>query len=226
MNALTRQFSFTAPQVPLADPTDGLLPLKALEAPVEVNILIWDTMQTGHFVQLMLDDKLVGQTRAKTEDEHPGDIISMYLDEKYLAEEGSHVLAFKVTNPENGVYEDSPTTVLLVDRTAPGATLLAPAIFPQITFGDMLHGTIPGYAGMEPGDVIQTICNGVEGPALVISPDHLTKHPIQITLDRPFLDSLNSESVRVSYHVTDRAGNRSVHAQAVDLTYQRSMLAN
>ena len=226
MNAHTRQFSFTAPQVPIADPTDGLLPVTALEAPVEVNILIWDTMQTGHFVQLMLDDKLVGQTRAKTEDEHPGDIISMYLDEKYLLDDGSHVLAFRVTNPENNVHEDSPITVLLVDRIAPGATLLAPAIFPRIMFGEMLQGTIPGYAGMEPGDVIQTICNDVEGPMLAISPDHLTKHSIKIVFDRAFLDSLNSESVRISYHVTDRAGNRSIDAQAVDLTYQRSMPAN
>lgn len=226
MNVLTTQFSFTAPQVPVADPADGLLPVKALEAPLAVNIFIWDTMQTGDFVQLMINDKLVGQTRAKTEDEHPGDIIPMSLDEKHLASDGFHVLAFRATNPENGASEDSPTTVLFVDRIAPGAALLAAVIFPHISFGDMLQGTIPGYAGMEPGDVIQTICNGVEGPTLATSSDHLTKHPIQISFDRAFLDGLNSESIRISYHVTDRAGNRSIDAQAVDLTYQRSTLAN
>lgn len=226
MSVLTKQFSFTAPQVPIADPADGLLPVQALEAPVKVNIVIWDTMQTGHFVQLMFDQKLVGQTRAKTEEEHPGDIISMSLDEKHLANDGLHILAFRVTNPENGVYEDSPATVLLVDRIAPGATLLAPVIFPHINFGDVLQGVVPGYAGMEPGDVIQTRCNEVDGPGLVTSPDHLTNYPIQIGFDRTFLDSLNSESIRIRYHVTDRAGNRSIDAQAVDLTYQRSTPAN
>lgn len=226
MSVLTKQFSFTAPQVPIADAADGLLPVQALEAPLEVNIVIWDTMQTGHFVQLMFDEKLVGQTRAKTEDEYPGDIISMCLDEKHLANDGLHILAFRVTNPENSVYEDSPATVLLVDRIAPGATLLAPVIFPHINFGDALHGTIPGYAGMEPGDVIQTRCNEVDGPRLVTRPDHLTNYPTQIVFDRTFLDSLNSESIRISYHVTDRAGNRSIEAEPVNLNYQRSMPAN
>lgn len=226
MNKTNNQRDPLVPQVPAANPEDGLLPVSALATPLQVNIVVGQSIQPGDGLYLTLNVRKYGDTRTIKEGENPGDIITMWLDEKLLLIEGSYELGFTFVNAHNGVEEWSRTVTIVVDRTAPGATLLAPAIFPYITFGDMLRGTVPGYAGMEPGDVLQTICNGVEGPALVISPDHLTKHPIRITFERPFLDSLNSESVRVSYHVTDRAGNRSIDAQAVDLTYQRSMPAN
>ncbi|WP_434677348.1 hypothetical protein J3P77_14645 [Pseudomonas sp. R1-18] len=225
MNKTNNQRDPLVPQVPAANPEDGLLPVSALATPLQVNIVADQSMRPGDYLQLKLNDRTYSRRTIK-EGENPGDIITMWLDQKLLLIEGNYDLGFAFINAENGVETWSQAVTIVVDRTAPGATLLAPAIFPHITFGDVLHGTIPGYAGMEPGDVIQMLCNGVEGPALVISPDHLTKHPIQITFERPFLDSLNSESVRVSYHVTDRAGNRSIDAQAVDLTYQRSMPAN
>lgn len=220
MSKFGKQYEFAAPIVPLADPADGLLPATALEEPLPVNIVIWDTLLTGDSVRLMVNGKLCGEIRTKTEDEKPGDIIAMHLDEKHLTNEGVYTLGFRATNPENGTYEDSPTILLLVDRTPPGATLLAPVMFAHVNCGETLLGTLPGYAGMEPGDLIQTRCNGTPGPTMVVDSVHLTEQPILITFDRAYLEGLNSETIRISYDITDRAGNRSIESQAVVLTYQ------
>lgn len=98
--------------------------------------------------------------------------------------------------------------------------------FCNINFGATLKGTIPGYAGMESGDVIQTLCNDVEGPAYVVTTEDLTERPVRIVFEREFLQGLNSELIRISYQVTDRAGNRSIFAQPVELTLQTSKDAN
>jgi hypothetical protein len=225
MNKINNLGDLLAPQVPAADPQDGLLPVSALATPLQVNIVVDQSMRPGDYLRLKLKDRTYS-TRTIKEGENPGDIITMWLDEKLLLIEGNYDLGYAYINGENGVETWSRTVTIVVDRSAPGATLLASIIFPHITFGDMLHGAIPGYAGMQSGDVIQTTCNGVEGPAVVTSSPHLTQHPIQIAFDRPFLDSLNSEFIRISYHVTDRAGNRSIEAEAVNLTYQRSMPAH
>ncbi len=214
-----------APVIPVAD-YDGLIKLSDLVTGVAVHIPIGDDVKPGDRYELTLNDGRTAIFYTVPAPPPLEDHIVLNLEPEYFTHDGSYAVGYEWRTFPGGIGMDSATTSVRIDRTAPGATMLAQAVFPSITFGDILHGTIPGYAGMEPGDVIQMLCNGVEGPALVISPDHLTKHPIQITFERPFLDSLNSESVRVSYHVTDRAGNRSIDAQAVDLTYQRSMPAN
>lgn len=142
----------------------------------------------------------------------------MWLDEKHLITEGSYKIAYQHTNSENHVKEWSHAANIIVDRTAPGASLLAPIIFAQVNFGNVLRGVIPGYASMEQGDSVQTLCNETKGPALVITPEHLTDHPIQVCFDRALLQSLDSEIIRFSYHVTDRAGNQSIESLPVDLT--------
>ncbi|KTC18355.1 hypothetical protein AO390_12880 [Pseudomonas marginalis ICMP 11289] len=145
----------------------------------------------------------------------------MHFDEHYLIEAGLYHVGFEATNPVNQVSEDSPVTRLIVDRTAPGATLLAPIIFPQINFGEVLKGAIPGYADMQSGDRIQTLCNGIEGPVHVVTAHDLTDRPVQIGFERDFLTSLDSEHITFSYQITDRAGNVSIMAQLVELSMQR-----
>lgn len=70
--------------------------------------------------------------------------------------------------------------------------------------------------GMEPGDVIQTICNETEGPRLTVDTEHMKDRPIQVAFALAFLEGLPGDSVRITYHVIDRAGNRSIEARPVE----------
>ncbi len=221
MNTSNMSHEFKAPYVRVADTVDGLLPTESLSQSVAVEITLWDGVYPGYYIQLMINGLLVGETRTMTDNDKPGDVLNMHLDAHHLSNAGRYTLGFQVTNPINQVSANSPTIPLLVDRTAPGATLLAPIIFPQINFGDVLKGAIPGYADMQPGDRIQTLCNGLEGPAHVVTPEDLSDRPVQIAFHRDFLTGLDSEHITFSYQVTDRAGNVSIMAQLVELSMQR-----
>lgn len=220
MNTL-QKFDFAAPFVPAADPTDGLLHIDELTSLVDVLVGVWDHMLPGFHIQLMLSGHLIGPVRALSETELPGQVISMEIAPEYLLNEGEYLLGFRATNPVNGVEVDSKTVPLIIDRTAPGASLLAPALLPDISVGDSAKAKIPGYAGMEPGDLIQTLCNNTKGPTFLVQSDNLTTTPIEIPLTKDFLDSLQSDKVTLTYHVTDRAGNRSILSQPVELTIAR-----
>jgi hypothetical protein len=217
----SHKFDFSAPFVPAADPTDGLLHLDELSSPIEVLVGLWDHLLPGFYIQLMLNAELIGPIRVLSEMELPGQAISMEIDPAYLLNEGNYHLGFRATNPVNGVTVDSETTPLVIDRTAPGASLLAPALLPDISVGTPAKAKIPGYAGMEPGDLIQTLCNNTEGPSYQVQTDNLTTTPIEILFTQDFLESLQSDKVTLTYHVTDRAGNRSILAQPVELTLAR-----
>ncbi|UBY97145.1 hypothetical protein ACKUFS_13360 [Pseudomonas cannabina] len=220
MNNFTSHYEFSAPRVPVASPVDGLMPIESLDKPVMVEIVLWSAMKPGYFIQLKLDGYLIGGCKTLTSEDKPGNVIFMELSEEYLMEERSYTLCYTATNDVNQVSEDAPVTPLLVDRTAPGGPLLAPILFHQINFGETLTGTVPGYADMQPGDRIQTLCNDREGPTHVVTTENLTDRPVQIIFDKAFLLDLDSDSVTVRYQVTDRAGNRSIMARPVTLSMQ------
>lgn len=207
------------PFVPAADPVDGLLRTSTLNNPIDVEIRIWEGMQPGYYMQLMLNGALVGAIWTMTDSDISGDIVSMAVDPEHLQSEGIYSLSLRATNDKSLVSNDSATTSLIVDRTSPGAALLAPAMLANVNFG--LNVKIPSYAGMEPGDVIQTICNGIQGPTVRVQPENLTTSPVEISFTQEFLESLFSDRITITYHVTDRAGNRSILAQSVELTLQR-----
>lgn len=217
----SQDFDFAAPFVPSADPHDGLLQAKDLNSPVTVLVGVWIGMAPGDYVQLMLNGALFGPVRTLSEDEGPEDVISMQIDPEHLLAEGRHLLGFRVTNSENLTQVDSKTVPIIVDRTAPGAALLAPIVLPDNTSGDPVIGKVPGYAGMQPGDMIQTLCNDSLGPVYRVLADNLTTTPIEIPFTRAFLESLLSDKISMTYHVTDRAGNRSILAHPVELTVAR-----
>lgn len=219
MNSTTQHYDFVAPFVPSADALDGLLQTADLDNDLIVNIQVWDAARSGYTVQLLWDNDLVGEPRAIEQIEKPGDILTL-LPPEYLKTEGVHHLAFRAINPIAELSHDSPTVTILIDRTLPGAALLAPLSFPDVTLGNTLTGMIAGYAGMTTGDVIQTLCNDIEGPSVSVLPDHLTTTPISILFDRSFLQSLNSDQVTMGYRVRDRAGNTSILSQLVNLTVQ------
>ncbi|MGN2431143.1 hypothetical protein [Pseudomonas syringae] len=220
MNDFKQHYEFSAPRVPVASPVDGLMPIDSLDKPVMVEILVWSTASSDDYIHLTLDGNLIGAGKILTSDNKPGDVIFMALDPEYLTEERSYTLCYMVTKNYNLVSDYSTTTPLIVDRTAPGATLLAPMLFHQINLGETLTGLIPGYADMQPGDRIQTLCNEQEGPVHEVTPDNLTERPVQIIFDKAFLLDLGSESITMSYQVIDRAGNRSIMARPVTLSMQ------
>lgn len=206
---MNEQFPFSAPLVTKADPIDGLLQTGDLTRPVPVEIMIWDGARSGYIVQLRLDGNLI-DVPVVVGDQKPGDTVQLQLSQHLLCESRSYSLSYQATNNINGVTRESPAAALKVDRTKPGATLLAPLIFPTATFGDQLIGLLPGYAGMEPGDVIQTLLNGVEGPGHRVQAEELTLRPVEIAFSREHLQAHAAETVSVEYFVTDRAGNVSI----------------
>lgn len=210
-------FELPSPFVALAAPIDGLLPVSALDKPLPVNIVIWENMQTGYFVQLTLNDQLLGEPYAKTDADLAGDIMTLKLPVGNLEHEGLYRLGYRATNDKSLHSTDAPAIQIRVDRSVPGATLLAPLIFANINF-DVLKAQVPCYAGMAVGDTLQTLCNGVQGPSHTISDDDLNRRPMQISFTRDFLQSLDNTQVEFSYQITDRAGNQSLLAWPVTLT--------
>lgn len=210
-----------APFVPSADPIDGLIRTIDLNNFIRVEIEVWEGLKPGDTVLLMLGDYYASPVWTVTPGISIGDKISINLDPKLLSTEGTHSLYYHSVNAENGVETSSATTPLIVDLTPPGAYLLAPVLVANASFGLYLKARVPGYAGMEPGDVIQTICNGVQGPTYRIQPDNFTTTPVEISFTQEFLEGLFSDRIKITYHVTDRAGNRSILAQSVELTVQR-----
>ncbi|PHX40598.1 hypothetical protein AO263_22080 [Pseudomonas sp. NZIPFR-PS5] len=200
----------TPPTVSIASPSDGLLKTSDLENPIPVGVRVWEAAEPQYYFQLILDGQLVGNIRAITEADKVGDIIEVFLDEKLLVSDGAYLLSYMASSPFSESHVPSPEITLKVDRTKPGATLLAPLIFPTATFGDQLIGLLPGYAGMAPGDVIQTLLNGVEGPSHKVEADELTLSPVEIAFSREHLQAHAAETVSVEYFVTDRAGNVSI----------------
>jgi hypothetical protein len=93
-------------------------------------------------------------------------------------------------------------------------------IFPDVTLGEALTGVVPGYAGMQAGDLIQAMCNGTEGPSITVQAENLTTAPVTIQFDRPFLQAQNDDEVTIDYFVTDRANNTSIASHCVTLTLQ------
>lgn len=212
------QYPFSAPVVPIADPADGLLQTVDLGQPIPVEIVVWDAALPGYFIQLKLDGILVGSVRTLTDTDIPGSIVITNLNESLLNKDGFYELSFRATNPENGVSDDSPSSRIKVDCTTPGAAILASIIFPAATLGDSLTGRIAGYAGIQKGDRIQTVCNGTKGPAHTVVDGELIDTPITIIFEREFLQSLGSSSVLIEYFITDRAGNVSIMSLPVTLT--------
>lgn len=206
-----------SPLVSIAAPTDGLLPASALGNPLQVDIVIWESMQTGYFVQLTLDGQLLGEPYAKTDAQQPGDTMTLELPAGHLENEGSYRLGYRATNDKSLQHTDAPALQIRVDRTAPGATLLAPLMFAQINF-DVVKAHVASYAGMAVGDTLQTFCNGVQGPEHTINDDDLSTRPTQIEFSRDFLQSLDTTQIEFSYQVTDRAGNQSPLACPMTLT--------
>lgn len=216
-----KQNGLAAPVILVAQ-ADGLISTSDLEQDIAVHFPVWLGAKSGDSNQLLINSTLEGMP-VVIPDPFPGEGAQLTLTipvNTCLKEDGLYAIQYRATTFPGDTPADSPITMIRVDRTAPGASLLAPVIFSDINFGPTLTGKVPGYAGMAVGDTLQTLCNEALGPICVVQPDHLTVLPIEVVFDRDFLESLGSETISVSYQVTDRAGNSSILAPGVELTLQ------
>lgn len=126
---------------------DGLLKTADLNAPIPVEVEVWPAAETGYTVRLDLDGSPVTAERVIKESDKPGDILILNLEESLVQNEGTYDLQYRIYSPNADSANMSPSTFLKVDLTPPGATLLAPLIFPRVSFGDRLTGILPRLLG-------------------------------------------------------------------------------
>lgn len=206
------------PTIPAADP-DGLIKLKDLTNDLLVQFQVWSGARPLDTYQLVLNGLAIGNP-VSLPDPLPEGLLELEIPLHLLDSDGIYQVAFRVVGFPGGIPDDSNPTIIRIDRTAPGAALLAPLIFPQINFGDALTGQVPGYAHMAIGDTLKTLCNGVQGPTYRVNKEDLSERAMQISFNRDFLQSLESSAITMTYQVTDRAGNQSRLASPVTLSMQ------
>ena len=206
-----------SPEVPDAE-QDGLITISSLENDIVIRLQVWKFSHPGDTYQLLLNGELIGSTQSLPNPLPPvGAELTLTLAKEKLSDDGIYEVAYRATNVVGEVFADSPATRIRIDRTPPGAALLAPLIF-NTTTCNHLTALLPGYAGMEPGDTIQTLCNGQPGPTHIVQPDELTLRPIEIVFEREVMQALAADNVAISYTVTDRAGNLSIESLPVTLS--------
>jgi hypothetical protein len=202
--------ALSAPSIPAAE-SDGLIKLCDLTQDILVAFEAWGHSDEADVFQLIVKGVPVGPMQpVPVPLPAPGTILTLNLPKEELGSEGCYEVAYLVTNMLGGVSALSPSTFIHIDRTQPGATLLAPLIFPTATFSDQLTGLLPGYAGMQPGDLVQTMINASNGPTHTVVADELTLSPIEIVFTREHLQGHAPGIVSIEYAVTDRAGNTSI----------------
>jgi len=210
-----------APIVPDAE-FDGLLTLHTLLQDIEVLVEITSEVFEKDTFQLLLNGELTGPSyQVPTVVPKPDTTLTFVIQKEAFREGGIYQVAYRFTTFPGNTTSDSISTQIRIDRTAPGATLLAAMVLPDAPFDDHVTGLIPGYAGMERGDVIQTLCNGVPGPIHTVQEDELNLYPVAITFQRTFLESTSIDNVVMEYRVTDRAGNQSIVSSPSQLSLER-----
>lgn len=204
---------------------DGLLPISALIKPVVTSLEVWDDALVADAYQLLWDNKPIGPAKPITEEHQPGDPLTLEIPVEELTE-GHHRVAYQVQNPKNGTRFDSDFIVVEVDITAPGAPELAAISFPAVALdgltlaeldelGGTLNGDIASYSGMALADKIQTYWGVVTGPSAEVDRDDMGLRKVVIPFSRDFLIGLGDVEHDVTYHVMDRAGNKSIISRPI-----------
>lgn len=212
-----------APMVPGAL-ENGVLPIEYLDEPVTVTLKVWDGARPRYSYQLLWNGIPAGPEKPIS-DELPGQTLTLEIPVNLLVE-GRHDVAYQTMNPDSQVTDQSQSTQIEIDRTAPGNPLLAPIIFPDTiqnsltsaeldAMGNVLPGTIASYHDMKMHDVIRTYWGSVEGPVAIVDTDDMGLKRVMVDFPREFLESIGDIESPVYYTVTDLAGNLSMDAQAV-----------
>lgn len=221
-----------APSVPSAL-NNGIIPIEHLTKPLLVELYVWTAARPQFTYQLLFDDMLIGPEKL-IHDEQPGELLTLEIPVALLSE-GLHNVGYRTKNPFSELTDDSFTTLIEIDRTAPGNPLLAPIIFPVAiqngltsaeleALGNKLPGKIASYGDMKEGDVIRTYWGTVEGPVAIVGRDDMGLQRVMVDFSREFLENIGDIEAPVFYSVTDLAGNLSANAQAVKVKLQLRVL--
>lgn len=200
---------YEAPVILVAE-EDGLIKLSDLTDDIMVELPRWEDVQHHDKCQLNLNGIPIGEAILITDPES-NEKIRLAIPLHELQKEGDYAVTYTIIGFPGGVPTHSRVKNIRIDRTAPGAALLAPMIFPLLDF-DHLVAHIPGYTGMAAGDTLQTLCNKVQGPVHKVG-----SGPMQIGFSPEFLQGLGNPQIEFTYQVTDRAGNQSNLAWPVTL---------
>lgn len=208
------------PTVPVAE-SGGLIKITNLTKIITVTFPIWPGSVSEDAYQLMLNGKKVGPIYTISSPcPEQGSTLTLALEvDKYLQEDGTYLIGYNTLSFPGLNETMSPTTTVVIDRYRPGAGLLAPMIFPTKPCASSLIGSVPGYAGIAAGDVIQTRCNNVDGPSHTVTADEVDQIT-RIAFPWDFLESLEASIVKIDYVITDRAGNTSLTSQPAWITFQ------
>jgi hypothetical protein len=233
--ARSRIDELKAPNVEMAF-EDGLLPISALVSPVVVNLEVWDDALLADTYQLLWDNLPIGPAKPITAEHQPGDLLTLEIPIEALTE-GHHRVAYQVKNPVNGSRFDSAFMPIEVDITAPGSPELAAISFPAVALdgltlaeldelGGTLEGDIASYSGMALKDTIQTYWGDVEGPSTEVDGDDMGLRKVVIPFSRDFLIGLGDVENDVTYHVIDRAGNKSIISNPIKFKLRLQEIPN
>lgn len=205
----------------------GLIPVSALDAPIAVDLKVWEGAIPGYTYQLLWNNQEKGPQRIVQSTANPGDPLTLEVPVE-LQTEGHHELAFKVTNPITGDAVNSAAMTVVIDRTAPGKPRLAAIQFPVevingLTLAELerlnnkLTVEVAGYTGMAKHDVIHTYWGDVVGPTAVVDENDMGLNKVIFDFSREFLESIADGPKPVKYNVSDRAGNVSEYSFSTEV---------
>jgi hypothetical protein len=218
----------------------NLLPLSALEAPLEVVVPQWrNSMPTPEFPEclwLYWNDAQVDVRQLEapvTETDRSFAVAGLH------AVEGIHRVRYRVRT-YNDATADSTQLALTVDRTAPalaaggGALVFPPLVVQDGVTGEYLDANsdkvvarVPDYAP-RPGDVISWYWDTGQNEEALVDTAELASADIGKPIDLDFTGDMireRGDGARLArYRVRDRAGNISAYAAYVTLDVDTSLL--
>lgn len=205
----------------------GLIPVTNLNAPVIVDLEVWEAAEPGYTYQLTWNGTPSGPEKVIQASEKPGDPLTLEIPVDFL-KEGVHRLTYRTYSPAADSENFSDEFPIVIDRTAPGMPQLAAIQFPvevqngltavELTqLGNKLEVQVAGYTGMAKHDVIHTYWGEVAGPIAVVDQNDMGLNKVVFDFERDFLESITSGSHDVIYRVVDRAGNISEESLAVNV---------
>ncbi|WP_341958879.1 hypothetical protein [Pseudomonas sp. RC10] len=205
----------------------GLIPVTALDAPIPVDLKVWEGADPGYFYQLLWNGEEIGPAKAVQPDEKPGDPLTLEVPVE-VQTEGRHELSFIVRSHITGAVAYSGIMNIVIDRTAPGKPRLAAIQFPVevingLTLAELeglnnkLTVEVAGYTGMAKHDVIHTYWGDIVGPTAVVDENDMGLNKVIFDFSREFLESIADGPKPVKYNVSDRAGNVSEYSLSTEV---------
>ncbi|NWC09637.1 hypothetical protein HX776_12535 [Pseudomonas agarici] len=218
---------------------DGLLPITALNAPLEVTFPLADDAGLHYSYRLFWEDDPLGDDWVNvTQDDldNPTRRLRLYVPTEYLVEkkdpanptDKKYKLIYKFFNNDNQLATPSFDYLLEIDQTRPGLPDHGPMIFPReveggltsaelTALGDQLDVRITSYNVMVEGDTIETWWGNIRGPSTTVTKEEEELQALMLPFTRAFLEQVEAQigsgEAEVTYFVTDRALNISPRSE-------------